>query len=204
MHFYKFLLLILVCTVPAMADTLYQVTGDLVLVGNNVCSGPCIEVINFSFQMDYQSTSFGGFEPTILGGTVQSFGPLGSFDGTLPGGTPHSLLCCNYLGFFNSAVDEIDLSLSAFYPSAPQVDGAYLYGCGTFGNLDATCVKDFVPPGAAPIGTFLGATTQATVSDPSPLQVPEPGTLASLALGLVCLGGLARFVRRPSLLQSQF
>ena len=59
--------LVLVCfvwfsTQPARADGLppplphaYNVSGALLLVGNNVCAGlPCTETIAFSFDLGYQ------------------------------------------------------------------------------------------------------------------------------------------------------
>lgn len=190
------LILLMLAAVSAKADTFYQITGDIVLVGNNVCNGPCIEVIDFSFAIEYGPAPFGGFQTNILpGGTAESFGPLASFSGNIGPGSPKSVACCNYLGFFNSLSDEIDLPLLAFYPTPPQVFDAYLYGCGLFGKLDTTCVNDFVPPGGSPIGTFLGATDQVTVTPMS--SVPETSTLIYLivALGIGISAALGRKLR---------
>jgi len=170
MRSFKLLLVVLLCAVPAVAESVYQVSGDIILTGNNACSGPCVETIKFSFDLEY-----GSFPP---------YGPSVAV-------LPYSLFCCQYIGFFNSFLDEIDLDVVANSSSAPQITGADLYGCGTFQALDPTCVADFVPPNGSPVGTFLGATVQATVTQIS--SVPEESTVVDLLAGLCLLWLIFRY-----------
>jgi len=194
MRSFKLLLVVLLCAVPAVAESVYQVSGDIILTGNNACSGPCVETIKFSFDLEYGSfPPYGPSVAVLPGATTQSFGPLASFVG--PSSTtafvPYSLFCCQYIGFFNSFLDEIDLDVVANSSSAPQITGADLYGCGTFQALDPTCVADFVPPNGSPVGTFLGATVQATVTEIS--SVPEESTVVDLLAGLCLLWLILRY-----------
>ncbi len=70
-----------VCAIPAMADSIFNITGTLAIAGNNVCGGgPCVETLGFSFDVTWDEFAPGQFNPVILPGTeVTSSGPLGSF-----------------------------------------------------------------------------------------------------------------------------
>jgi hypothetical protein len=171
------LFLFFVAAIPASADQIYDVTGTVTLTGNNVCAGPCVETLDFSFQVTYQPECCGFFQQVVLGSTTTSTGPL----------APFTLIASptNYFAFFNSANDEIDVFGPGFDFQPPSVPfpnlvGAELYGCGSPGAN--TCVLDFVPPGSPTTGHVLDASLEYTVK-----AVPEPSTLALLIAGAAVL-----------------
>lgn len=169
-----------VCAVPAMADSIFNVTGTLTIAGNNVCGGgPCVETLGFSFDVTWDEFAPGQFNPVILPGTeVTSSGPLGSF--FLGAGS----IANNFIAFFDNQGptngDEIDIDVAnapvASSPQPLQLLDAYLYSC-----LIATCASDFAsPPFAVPsYGIFLPGTMQFKET-----AVPETGTLSYLLVGL--------------------
>ena len=105
----KLLLILLICAAPACADSAYDESGAVTIVGNDVCGGtPCIESLAFSFRMDYQ----------LFGGLFHAH--------VLPGFKINPV----------SAGDEIDVNGpfgDAEAPAAPfpNLLDADLYGCGT-------------------------------------------------------------------------
>jgi hypothetical protein len=146
-----FVLCCLVClsAIPASADSVYQVTGALTIVGNDVCNGvPCVETLAFSFDVTWVPIPGGGYNPVILPNPkVTSFGPLGSF--SLPTGSIYENdyipITDGQRGPDNYLSDEIDIyPLNAPVASSPQplqlAGSAALYACGT-----AVCSADFVP-----------------------------------------------------------
>src|SRR6202035_1243745 len=119
-------------------------------------------------------------------GTLESLGPLGQFNllggggvgGFLHSPTPALGGDSNYVAFFDTGGDEIDIhfargdGLSRFVPSIVSAD---VYGCQT-----VTCANDFSRVGPQPsIGVFNYGEVEATVT-----LVPEPQTLALLLIGL--------------------
>lgn len=183
-----------VCAVPAMADSIFNVTGTLTIAGNNVCGGgPCVETLGFSFDVTWDEFAPGQFNPVILPGTeVTSSGPLGSF--ALAAGSVGN----TFIQFFDNggpiSGDEIDIdALNAPIAGAPEplqlVDG-YLFGCQT-----ATCITDFVPPDFPhPPGQAFGIFDIGTLQIKQ-TAVPETGTLSYLLAGLGLLL-VAPFSRR--------
>ncbi len=175
------LILFFVTCIPAFADQVYDVTGSVTLTGNNFCSGPCIEILDFSFQVTYQTECCGAFLQVVLpGSTTTSTGPL----------APFSLLASpdNYFAFFNSTGDEIDIfgpnfgggpALAPF----PRLIGSELYGCV---SADTVCIADFVPPGSPTTGHVIPGSLQYTVT-----AAPEVSTLGYLAAGASALVLLA-------------
>jgi hypothetical protein len=186
------------CSIPAMADGVYNVTGTLAITGTNACGGPCVETLDFSFDVTWFEFSPGQFNPVILpAGQVTSSGPLGSFS------APDGSIGNNYIGFFDNYGDEIDIDvLNAPVADSPQFldlgsspGGAYLWGCQT-----ATCVTDFADAvfpgfsGSVAYGVYLSGPMEY-----KEVSVPETGTLSYLllGLGLLLLVSFARpFTRR--------
>ncbi len=177
------LILFFVSCAPAFADQVYDVTGTVTLTGNNACSGPCIEILDFSFLVTYQPDCCGTLTQIVLpGSTTTSTGPLAPF---ALGAAP-----VNYFAFFNSAHDEIDVFGPGFDGERtavpyPNLIGAELYGCG-FSGEDALCVTDFVPPGSPSFGHVTSAALEYTVT-----AAPELSTLGYLAAGAGVLALLA-------------
>jgi hypothetical protein len=195
MHALKLLLILLICSVPAMADGLpaplppeWNVTGALLLVGNDVCAGlPCTESVAFSFDLGYQPLGFGfGYEAYFTNFRDSGSGALGTF--TEQGGSGESFVNAerNHIGLGLPVGTEIDLHLSVFVepaPVAPTVVFADLYTCFT-----STCATDFAPPefSSLPLpinGVMTGAIVQSTVT-----TTPEPATLTLLVSGIFLLG----------------
>ena len=170
-----------------MADSVYDVTGALTIVGNNACGGPpCVETLAFSFQVDYQSIGLGFYLGHVLpGSTINSFGPLDPFNRLL---SPPE----DFFAFFNSAGDEIDIfGLGGDGEPAPapvpHLTESLLYGCMT-----NTCLVDFAFPeftGLPALGIFREGTLKYTAT-----AVPEGSTSSYLlvGVGLALLGMLGR------------
>ena len=195
-----FPVLALVCFVwlsatPARADTLlppaYDVTGALLIVGNNVCSGlPCTETVSFSFDLGYLEYLPGLFKPYIVNVVADWSGAL-AFTESSAGPIPADLVFGFGLG---EGGTEIDIRAPApirgpmgflnWVPTDPPVfeNQAVLYSCGT-----TTCVTDLVPPPlqhAPPdAGILLDGPAVFTVK-----AIPEPATLTLLFSGLLLLG----------------
>jgi hypothetical protein len=183
------------------ADQLYAVNGSLTIVGNNVCSGPCVETLNFSFVFSEQLPQHGlGYYLSVVPGTssVLSSGPLGTFSGPTgpfnsspgPGGTNISYMVFRSplsSGLFN----EIDIWPSEngqLQPFVPQIAGADLWACGT-----QDCENEFCVPGKSFVGcpsplhgllanmVILG--TVESVATP----IPEPDELSLLGIAFSVL-----------------
>jgi len=183
------------------ADQLYSVNGSLTIVGNNVCSGPCVEAINFSFDFSEQP----GITPYSLfmgpdTSSVVSFGPLGTFgapNGGLAGlfspapgvGSPDQNLIEFRSGPSGSPFTEIDIWVSQNglqTPFVPQIAGVDLWACGT-----QACITDFCPPASfcaqatPPVNhIYLFGTVESEVRL---VSTPEPGTLPLFGIGLLAL-----------------
>jgi hypothetical protein len=181
----KLLLALLICAVPATADSVYDVSGALTIVGNNACGGPpCVETLAFSFQVDYQTVlsgfSVNYFGHVLPGATIASFGPTAPF-------TQVSFGSGNFIAFFNYfGGDEIDIYALNPTTSLPPTFGyagslASLYTCGT----DPVCVTDF---GSGFGGIAAGPLTYTVTA------IPEGSILSYLLLG-VGLGLLGTFAR---------
>jgi hypothetical protein len=189
----KLLLVLLICSVPATADSVYDVTGALTIVGNNACGGPpCVETLAFSFQLENVLVTPNQDPPFYLlevlpGATVTSFGPLAPF--TI-NGQINSCPC--YVAFFNPNGAEIDIGDNGGPHSAPVTPVLFdvtLFSCGNPGGFpaDPTCVEDFAPSGVGACCVLRGGTLQYTAT-----AAPEGSTLSYMAVGLILLGTLAR------------
>jgi hypothetical protein len=172
----------------------YLVEGSLTVNGNNACGGPCLEKLDFSFQLEYVKDSFGSWAPVWLSSAnVTAVGPLSGFTVPEPFGRP------TYVPFFNAAGDEIDLSYSqtTFLPTDPTVAPTFslvnLWGCRS-----EACWSGFVPAdwgafsqGAHAFNLPVWGTAEVTSRR---VAMPEGGsTLVMLGLGL---GGVALIRRR--------
>jgi hypothetical protein len=173
-----FALVLLFVPCVSQADQLYAVNGSLTIVGNDVCLGPCIEIVNFSFDFREQADQNGIYYLSIVPGTssVVSFGPLGTFSAPtgpynpFPSGNPRT----NYIEFRSSPSPAIFLEIDIWAsqnglrePFVPQIGGADLWACGT-----QDCLTDFCVPGE----TFVQcpSTQSAPVYD-----MFTPGTVES-------------------------
>jgi len=140
-------------------------------------SSVATEVINFSFQIDYDASGIA----TLIDPAISSTGPLEQFTSTF------GLNSQGYVGFFNgTGVDEIDvfdnLPLGMADPQPLAFTGAQFYQC------NAACQQSFPGEQSLGFGTYFG-TVQVSVTDP-PVGVPEPGCFALLSLGLLGLVAL--------------
>lgn len=205
----KLLPILLIFAVPAMADSVWDVSGAITMVGNKSCGGPpCVETLAFSFDVEYQRYVAPGGIVTpyytaefLPGASVTSFGPLAAFQfgaGIGAGGVGGA-----FIPFGNAAGDEIDLipNLQSFRsnptPGPPQLIEAIFFSCvpellpprGVFGPADPVCVQDGFG-GAGYADGIAAGSLQYTVT-----AVPESSTLSYLAVG-VGLGLLGMFTRR--------
>lgn len=182
MKFYLIALIaLIILSGSARADSIYQVTGDLTIIGPNTnCGGAaCAETIDFAFEVGYSVQVLGPAIPYIVPGTLSldSFGPLGQFMGGGINGDP------GYVPFFNSGGDEIDLlgggpSGSRPRPPAapPFFPSSQIFTCATdICGLDFTNLPfgELPPPG----GVLLGGTADVTVT-----PLPEGSELVMLGI----------------------
>jgi hypothetical protein len=179
MRVIKLLLVLLICVVPAAADTVYQVTGSATITGNPVCNGlPCTETIDFSFLVNYLPLpNIPNFyeEHLISIISLASSGPLAPFDRISASGG-------DYFGFFNSSNDEIDVDGPfgdrQFAPAPfPDLVNSELFGCGQ-GGASPVCVQDFADDGIS-TGHVRFGPVQYTVG-----TVPEGSTRFYLLVGV--------------------
>ena len=170
---------------PIFLPPSYTVSGALLIVGDNACSGlPCTETVAFSFDFGYQFLGKNFFVPYVAHLLANGSGALGSFTNSNAGPLfvdPEM----NHIGFGDTAGDEIDIHLSEFVvpaPVAPSIIAADLFSCAT-----TTCLTDFapqlVPLGAPQLGIFLGGSVESRVT-----AIPEPAMLISLVSGILLLG----------------
>ena len=170
----------------------YQVTGELTVVGNAVCSGlPCTETVSFSFDFGYfffpQTNTTPVFYEAYYSNLLADWsGALGSYTETFSGPNTFPSGAGNFLAFDDAAGDEIDINSSVSEvasPVVPSFGGPELDLCAT-----ATCVTDFssVPTATPPVFPLVaGGTAVFTVT---PIASPEPSILSMLAVGLFALG----------------
>jgi hypothetical protein len=195
---YLLLAAFLLAALPSRADSLYEVTGTATLTGNNVCGGPCIETIDFTFDFD-EGLAAGGYGTlytlTLVGQSNALSGPLnlspvagGPVTAEPGAGGPAT----NYLAFFSSSgipIDEIDVWVSENLeplPFIPGITGMDLYACNS-----AACIPDFCPSfypcRSSPLNT--GIFLRGTVTSQTKLiNTPEPSELGLMALGAALLG----------------
>lgn len=188
------LLVLLLCALPACADSVYNISGALTIIGNTGPCGalPCVETLAFSFDLEYEPPG-PPYLPVILpGASVTSFGPLAPFSaGNVQ---PY------YLAFGNTAGDEIDIVPSTSFLRTtegppPPLFGPELYSCN-LSNPDPICVADFSNEGVPCCNVDGVGDLQYTVTFLPSATVPEASTLAYLLLGLgLFLTFLWRLVR---------
>jgi PEP-CTERM motif len=171
---------------------IWNVAGNITLVGNDVCGGPCVESIDFSF--DVTETPLDPGEPDVSeiiealpGATFVSFGPLNyNLSNYQVGRITYPV---TLLDVKDSGDDELDLKfgyIPGTQPETPILGEAELYSC-----ISQVCGDDFntrypgeyglVTSGLGLDGVFID-----TIS-----LVPEPSTSTLLLLGLGALAGLA-------------
>lgn len=178
----------------------YAETGGFVLIGNNVCGGPCTEVVTFSFDVTFVAGAATNlpnlYVAQIIPGTFSytATGPLNipvscgciSFEDPYSAYQPYIFFASNQMGY----PEELDMRLlgasspiSAGTPGPLQFNDAYLFQC-----WDTTCLADFAYLNGVTIGPFAYTTTgymNATL-------VPEPPVLELLLIGILALAFLCR------------
>ena len=188
----------------ALADTVYDVSGDVTLAGNVNCP-TCRESIGFSFGIDYVPSpsgfGFTWYTPTVIDFSSTWSGQMGNAPGA-----PGVLDVPSYVPLFNAGGDEVDIDLpSSFsepysiYQPVPVLQGADLWGCMT-----STCVNDFVDPelinGSHPlVGIYQPedlSNVSVTLADPPAVHTPEPSTMAMLGLTGLLLGAMMVWKKR--------
>jgi hypothetical protein len=172
---------------------IWNVAGNITLVGNDVCGGPCVESIDFSF--DVTETPLDPGEPDVSeliealpGGTFVSFGPLDYNLSNYQVGRiydyPVSLLDVK-----DSGDDELDLRfgyIPGTQPETPTLNEAQLYSC-----ISQLCGDDFDTENPGLYGLVTSGLDLDGVFIYSVSLVPEPSTSTLLLLGLGALAGLA-------------
>jgi hypothetical protein len=187
---------LLVCVCTARADgssstvAQYDITGSLTLAGNNACGGTCTETVNFSFTLDYNSTSSSpvgtSYDPVQQGPfSLSASGPMSLSTGN----------CCSNFSPSSGVIeitngvtgtlnnyDEIDLQLifGSNPNSAPTLGYAEIFACGS-----TACVQDFSPYGIATYGEAIPISSAQLTATSMP--VPEPPVWMLLFSGLVGL-----------------
>ncbi len=184
----------IIATPPVVLPPGWDVTGALVIVGNNVCSGlPCTETIAFSFDLGYEFYPDELIYRAYISNVADNWsGALGPF--SLTSTAPQAVNAAKYVvGFVDPAGDDIEISIDQGFvstpPVTPSLEGADLWACGT-----TTCLTDFGFPfdqtRTPPIyGILITGPAEFTVT-----TIPEPATLTLLVCGLFLLGlvGIAR------------
>ncbi|HWG97176.1 MAG TPA: hypothetical protein VN647_08850, partial [Nitrospira sp.] len=139
------LLAALFLALPARADTLYTISGTASIHGNDACVGPCLETVDFSFNVtESLDPTYKEYFLTLTGASVTAQGSLGPFS-KAPGITlDNGWYAPIYLGGSDLIFDsELDINFSGNFearPFVPDVIAATLYSCG-----DQTCLTDFCP-----------------------------------------------------------
>jgi hypothetical protein len=178
----------------------YAETGAFILIGNNVCGGPCTEVVSFSFDVTFVAGAATNlpnlYVAQIIPGTFSytATGPLNipvscgciSFEDPYSAYQPYIFFASNQIGY----PEELDMRLlgasspiSAGTPGPLQFKDAYLFQC-----WDTTCLADFAYLNGVTIGPFAYTATgymNATL-------VPEPSVLEQLLIGILALAFLCR------------
>src|SRR6185437_10300892 len=128
------LLAALFLALSARADTLYTLSGTATIPGNDACSGPCLETVNFTFDVtESLDTTYNEYFLTLTGASATAQGPLGAFSEALPISLDQGWYIPVLLGH-----SELDLNLGASgfmgnfedQPFVPGLFGATLYSCG--------------------------------------------------------------------------
>jgi hypothetical protein len=174
-----------------VATPTYSISGLMVFTGNNTCSpAPCSEAVAYSFDLQYQ-LEFGFYSAFITNFSDIVTGDLGSFTTSYPNGfypsipIPTSAGECsgdvNLIPINDAGGDEFELSLcqnEVPAPVVPSLSDPLLYACAT-----ATCNTEF-PENE----NLSGADSEGGVfEDVTIKEIPEPTTLAQLAVGLLSI-----------------
>jgi hypothetical protein len=182
------LLLLAFGAVQANADSLYAITGSMIVHSSNPTAN---ETINYSFVLDY-SQNIGSGAPIVGTPVVTSSGALGTF-------TFEGINWGNAYAVFNSPIASVDLYgyFSTFWSPVPVVGAAvgggyegYMYSC----TSATVCPQFYAPGGPLPDysqpgfgagGLYWNDVTGTAVVNA--VQTPEPGSLCLLVLGALAL-----------------
>jgi hypothetical protein len=194
---------------PAYADSIlvasYAINGSLSLTGNNVCGGPCVETLTYSFRLDYFAVTLASLKPAfyvsdvpcvdgLFSGQnstcyqaasvgpvlVSASGPLGSF------GDQGYGCCWFYQGFYmpfvnSQTTDEIDLYIgNVVTDPALGIPVPYASWADPWMCASATCNNDFRNGATINTGTAEFTATR--------IAVPEPSTVELVATGMLAIG----------------
>lgn len=180
--------------IPAHADdvTSYQIEGYFVVVGEDLCSGPCTETVDFSFVESITAASQGQYVDAISDSVFSAYGVLGDFSGAAG---PNSIQFGAYMEYFLGPVvestDELDMYVTNSEAAGPiGYNYALIFNCSS-----SACVADFDSTPGAVVGpdadVGYGGYGELTAT-----LIPEPSTLGLLLSGVFPLGLLAASRKR--------
>ena len=202
-----FLLFVLVLAsgftaIPAHADAVltYDLTGSFTMIGDNLCSGPCTETIDFSSLLTLTPIAGepGNYQDATSSAVFFATGALGDFNGSF-GFAPAGGL--DYVGFFLGP-DEFDMYVNNVYDKTsylPNVNPISFAGVTIYNCSSPACIADFCDY------TCNGPVSQAANTSGGVITltaaVPEPSTLTLLLTGMFIVG-LATAFRRSGFAHS--
>jgi len=158
--------------VPAQATSIgpytYTVDGQLSIVGNDVCGGPCIETVHFDFRFQWVDTGSIVFQINIIPGftEITASGPMGETGWR----TVEGLFYSPYYFPMGNSSGEIDLDMPDNTFTVTPWIGPTFYASELYSCFTQVCVTDFVGSSQNPDGSgvppfygiFLGGTVQST------------------------------------------
>jgi hypothetical protein len=186
-------------SVPAQANPLYDVTGELTIPGSSTaCGGPCVETMDFSFQIDagfFDTSFYNAYTYIITASQETASGPIGQFHritespsfGGISVPSSSGAGDSDFIPYADSGGDEIDIHLLGnlqSVPTAPTIGWVDLFTCRS-----ALCAQDFPGPGEFGLPQHQLGTVEYTVTAVSEPEYPW------LIAGMVSLVGIIARLR---------